>query len=408
MRLSAITIVFCLSLAAQAQFRAITPAQSAHANAVYPPGVDAGDYVYISGQGPLRPDGTVPESFDAQIRQSLDNVKAVVVAAGLTLDHVVYTQVYLDDISQFPEMNRVFGEYFGKTPPARAVLGVARLPEPHIQISAIAVRDLTDRRAIDPPNFQWTESAAPGVQTHDQLFVSSMPGSDPASGKVPDDPAAQVDFALDRMQDVLKAAGLQLSNMVFVNPYLTDKIPHRTMNQHYAQRFEFGNTPARATIDVSSLPNGVQIEYTGVAVRDLNQRRAVRPKNMPPSPTASPCVFAGNILYCSAKDGFIPGPHGGVYATTTPHQLRQTMRNLLDNLEEAGMNFDQVVDTNAYLDNLSDLSMFDPVYREYFGPVLPARTTIQQIAPTERKADHEDHFPGLEQISFIAVRTEKK
>ncbi|MFZ0735267.1 MAG: RidA family protein [Candidatus Sulfotelmatobacter sp.] len=400
--------MFCLTLTAQAQTRAITPAQFAHGNAVYSPGVDAGGYVYVSGQGPVRPDGTLPESFDAQVRQSLDNVKAIVEAAGVTLDHVVYAQVYLDDISQYPEMDRIFGEYFGKTPPARAVLGVARLPEPHIQISAIAVRDMTDRRAIYPPNFKWTDAAAPGMLTHDQLFISSMPGSDPANGKVPDDLASQVDLALDRMQNVLKAAGLQFSNMVFVNPYLTAKIPYRTMNQHYAQRFEFGNTPARATIDVASLPGGVQIEYTGVAVRDLKQRRAIRPLNMPPSPTASPCVFAGNILYCSAKDGFIPGSHGGIYATTTPHQLRQTMRNLLDNLEEAGMNFDQVVDTNVYLDDLSDLSLFDQVYREYFGPVLPARTTIQQIAPVERKPDHEDHFPGLEQVSFIAVRTEKK
>ena len=89
------------------------------------------------------------------------------------------------------------------------------------------------------------------------------------------------------------------------------------MNQRYALRFEFGNTPARATIEVSSLPGGAHIEYTGVAVRDLKQRRAVRPKNMPPSPTASPCVFAGDTLYCSAKSGFIPGPHGGVYASTT-------------------------------------------------------------------------------------------
>jgi 2-iminobutanoate/2-iminopropanoate deaminase len=408
MRLSVLTIVFCLTLAAQAQFRAITPAQFTHGNPVYSPGVDAGDYIYVSGQGPLRPDGTLPDSFDAQVRQALDNVKAIVEAAGVTLDHLVYTQVYLDDISQYPQMNRVFGEYFGKTAPARAVLGVARLPEPHIQINAIAVRDMTDRRAIDPPNFKWTDSAAPGMLTHDQLFISSMPGSDPANGKVPDDLAAQVDMALDRMQDVLKAAGLQFGNMVFVNPYLTAKIPYRTMNQRYAQRFEFGNTPARATIEVSSLPGGVQIEYTGVAVRDLKERRAVRPKNMPPSPTASPCVFAGNILYCSAKDGFIPGPHGGIFATTTPHQLRQTMRNLLDNLEEAGMNFDQVVDTNVYLDDLSELSMFDQVYREYFGPVLPARTTIQQIAPVERKPDHEDQFPGLEQVSFIALRAGKK
>jgi 2-iminobutanoate/2-iminopropanoate deaminase len=125
---------------------------------------------------------------------------------------------------------------------------------------------------------------------------------------------------------------------------------------------------------------------------------------MPPSPTASPCVFAGDTLYCSAKDGFIPGPHGGVYATTTPHQLRQTMRNQLDNLEEAEMNFDQVVSTNVYLDNLSDLAAFDQVYSQYFVSIPPARSTVQQIAPTERKADKQDHFPGLEQVSLIAVR----
>ena len=178
----------------------------------------------------------------------------------------------------------------------------------------------------------------------------------------------------------------------------------RVMNERYARRFEFGNTPARATIEVSSLPGGAHIEYTGVAVRDLKQRKAVRPKNMPPSPTASPCVFAGETLYCSAKDGFIPGPHGGIFATTTPHQLRQTMRNLLDNMEEAEMGFNQVVATNVYLDDLSDLPVFDAVYAQYFGPVPPVRTTVQQVAPAERKPDREDHFPGLEQVSLIAVR----
>ena len=213
-----------------------------------------------------------------------------------------------------------------------------------------------------------------------------------------------MDLALDRVEAVLKAAGLDLGNMVFVNPYMTTELPSRVMNESYARRFEFGNTPARATIEVSGVPGGAHIEYTGVAVRDLAQRKAVRPKNMPPSPTASPCVFAGDTLYCSAKDGFIPGPHGGVYATTTPHQLRQTMRNQLDNLEEAEMRFDQVVSTNVYLDDLSDLAAFDEVYAEYFGSVPPARTIVQQIAPTQRKADKEDHFPGLEQVSLIAVR----
>jgi reactive intermediate/imine deaminase len=388
-----------------AQVRAIVPAAApAAANRIYSPGVDAGDYLYVSGQGPRRPDGTLPPTFEGQVRQALDNVKSVVETAGLSMDHVVYTQVYLEDIGKYREVNRAFAEVFTKAPPACAVLGVAKLPEPSVQINAVAVRNLTDRRAIVPPGYKSDKGASPGMLTHDRLFVSAMPGSDPATGKVPDDPAAQVDFALDRMKAVLEAAGLDLRHMVFVNPYLTRDIPMRVMNQHYALRFEFGNTPARATIEVSSLPEGTHIEYTGVAVRDLKQRQAVRPKNMPPSPTASPCVFAGETLYCSAKSGFIPGPHGGVYGSTTAHQLRQTMRNLLDNLEEAGMNFDEVVATNIYLDDLSDARAFDEVYVQYFGRVLPARTSIEQIAPAERTPDKEDHYPDLEQVSFVAIR----
>jgi reactive intermediate/imine deaminase len=392
-------------LVAQEPVRAVVPSPlSAHANRFYSPGVDAGDYLYISGQGPHRPDGSSPATFDAEVRQALDNVKAVVESAGLTMEHVVYTQVYLKDISKYGEMNRVFAEYFAKTPPARAVLGVAGVPESPIQISAVAVRSLGEKRAVYPPNYKSDDPASPGILTHDRLFVSSMSGSDPVSGKVPDDPAAQVDLALDRVAAVAKAAGLDLSHMVFVNPYLTGEIPTRIMNERYARRFEFGNTPARATIEVASLPGGAHIEYTGVAVRDLQQRRAVRPKNMPSSPTASPCVFAGDTLYCSAKSGFIPGPHGGVYASTTQHQLRQTMRNLLDNLEEAEMKFDQVVAVNVYLDDLSDLPAFDGVYAEYFDSLPPARSIVQQIAPTDRKPDKEDHYPDLEQVSLIAVR----
>lgn len=380
------------------------PVASDETHRISAPAVDAGGYLYISGQGPKRPDGTLPATFDAQVGQALQNVKTIVESAHLTLEHVVYTQVYMEDVSKYDEMNRLFSEFFGKALPARAVLGVARVPESPIEISAVAVRSLAGKKPVYAANDQSRTGVPAAMLTHDRLFISGMPGSDPVSGRVPDDPAAQVDFALNRMESVVKAAGLELSHVVFVNPYLTSAIPMRVMNEHYAKRFEFGNTPARATIEVSSLPEGAHIEYTGVAARDLAQRKAVRPKNMPPSPTASPCVFAGDTLYCSAKDGFIPGPHGGVYATTTPHQLRQTMRNQLDNLEEAEMNFSQVVATNVYLDDLSDLAAFDAVYAQYLGSAAPARTTVQQIAPTDRKPDKEDHFPGLEQVSLIAVR----
>jgi 2-iminobutanoate/2-iminopropanoate deaminase len=371
-------------------------------------GIDAGDYVYISGQGPQRSDGTVPGDFETQAAQALENIKAIVVAAGLSMEHVVYVQVYLEDISNYERLNKVFAIYFPHAPPARAVLGVARVPQSPLEITAVAVRDLTDRKPVIPANYKAAGPYTPGILTHDRLFVSAMQGRDPQSGVVPDDPADQINLALDGLKAVVEAAGLKLSHLVFVNPYLTQKMPMERMNEQYARRFEFGNTPARATIEVSALPGNAQIEYTGVAVRDLNLRHSIRPKNMPPSPTASPCVFAGETLYCSAKSGFIPGPHGGVYAESTAAQLRQTMRNQLDNLEEASMDFTQVIYTTVYLDNLSDTDNFNKVYIEYFQTPLPAQTMLQQLPPTTRSPDTEGHYPDLEQMSFIAIKRPAK
>ena len=395
MRILLAGFLFLSTLGVQAQIRAVVPAPASGASRVYSPGVDAGDYLYVSGQGPLRADGSLPATFAAQVRQALDNVRSVVQAAGLTMEHVVYTQVYLEDISKYQEMKQAFAD-------AKAAATSAQASG--TSTAANAASNLASVGGAGAAGQALAANKAGGANNQQAGKGGQQGKGHPSGGKVPDDPAAQVDFALDRMKGVLEAAGLDLRHMVFVNPYLTADIPMRVMNQRYAQRFEFGNTPARATIEVSSLPGGAHIEYTGVAVRDLKQRRAIRPKNMPPSPTASPCVFAGETLYCSAKSGFIPGAHGGVYATTTAHQLRQTMRNLLDNLEEADMNFDEVVATNAYLDDLSDLPSFDEVHVQYFSRILPARTTIAQIAPAERKPDKEDHYPDLEQVSFIAVR----
>ena len=195
-----------------------------------------------------------------------------------------------------------------------------------------------------------------------------------------------------------------MAHMVFVKPYLTRAIPNGVMNGEYAKRFELGNTPARATIQVMSLPEQSQIEFTGVAVRDLSKRQAIRPKNMRPSATASPCVFAGDTLYCSAKSAFLPGPNNGVIVAAVDQQFRLSMRNQLDNLEEAGMDFSTIVACNVYLDNLDDFAAMNAIYAKYFKGVNPARTTIQQIAPIDRTPRTEGQYPEIEQISFVAVR----
>ena len=273
-----------------------------------------------------------------------------------------------------------------------------------VEINAVAVLNLDGKTPVRVPGFDQNQAFSPGMLTHDRLFISSLPGRT-ANGSIPTDPAAEVTAALDSFKAVTEAAGLSLANVVFVNPYLTRSIPSRVMNKLYAERFEFGNTPARATISVSALPAG-NIVYTGVAVRDLSKREAVRPKNMPPSRTASPCVFAGNTLYCSAKDAFTPGPQSGIYAATVEHQVRLSMRNQLDNFEEAGMDLSDVVAANVYLDNIDDFAKMNAVYAQYFSEgVKPARTTVQQVAPGKREPDADGGYPAFEQISFVAVRS---
>jgi reactive intermediate/imine deaminase len=394
---------------AQVQIKPITSsAVPAKPDALGSQAIDAGDYVYVSGQTPHKLDGSTPSSFAEQVKQCLDNIKALVEAAGLTKDNIVYVQVYMDDTTKYAELNQAFAAYFPKDPPARGSLGVAANPDSSIQISAMAVRDLTGKKSVTPPNYKPNKAFSWGMLTHDRLFISNMPGIDPATGKIPSDPGEQVALALDGLKSVNEAAGLTLANMVFVNPYLTDEIPHNVMNKAYAARFEFGNTPGRATIEASSLPEGAHIAYTGISVRDIAQRHSIRPKNMPPSPTASPCVFAGDTLYCSAKSGFIPGPNLGMFIQDVPNQTRQSMRNQLDNLEEADMKYDQAVSTVIYLDNLSETSDFANVYKKFFGKVLPATTVVQQMKPVDRKPDAEGHVPEVEQFSIFAVRSHAK
>ena len=358
------------------------------------PAVLAGGYLYVSAQG-AGADSTDPAS--AQAAQALQKVVGIAEALGLSSKHIVYTQVYVKDLGAAPAVDAAFAEAFPEDAPARAVLQVADMSYGAVAVNAIAIADRTGVEAVRVPGYGLRGYSA-GVLTSDRLFLSSIPAK---SG----DTGAQVDRALDAFEAIAKAAGLDLGHVVFVNPYLTESISYGTLNEAYAKRFEHGNTPARATIFVSGVPSG-EVTFTGVAARRLEDRVAVRPKNMAPSPTASPCVLAGDTLFCSAKSGFIPGPRSGIYAAAIEQQLRQTMRNLLEGLEEADMSFADVVSTTIYLDDLSEAGKIDPIYAEYFEGPPPARTVVQQVAakPQSREPDDRGRYGTLEQISLIAVR----
>lgn len=108
----------------------------------YSQAIEVNGTLYISGQIPVNPaDGTVPETIEAQSRQALKNVGAILAAAGLSYSDMVKTTVLLDDIADFSAMNAVYAEFFTGDKPARACFQVAALPMGvKVEIEAIAVR----------------------------------------------------------------------------------------------------------------------------------------------------------------------------------------------------------------------------------------------------------------------------
>ena len=97
----------------------------------YSQAVEAGGFVFVSGQIPIDPKSgnVVQVDIKAQTRQVMENAHAILSAAGCGMSRVVKATIYLKNISNFVEVNEVYGGYFPSDPPARATIEVSRLPK---------------------------------------------------------------------------------------------------------------------------------------------------------------------------------------------------------------------------------------------------------------------------------------
>ena len=108
----------------------------------YEQAIKVGDFIYASGQIPLDPStgNLVEGNIAVQTRRVMENLKAVLNAAGSSLERVVKTTVFLKNISDFGAMNEVYGEYLENVKPARSTVAVADLPRGAlVEIDLIAV-----------------------------------------------------------------------------------------------------------------------------------------------------------------------------------------------------------------------------------------------------------------------------
>jgi 2-iminobutanoate/2-iminopropanoate deaminase len=107
----------------------------------YSPGVVSGDLVYTAGQVANDANGKiVSDEIEAQTRQVLDNLRAVLQAAGCDLSDVIKVNAYLTDLANFPVYNDVYREYFSEPYPARTTVGAPLAPGYLVEIEAVARR----------------------------------------------------------------------------------------------------------------------------------------------------------------------------------------------------------------------------------------------------------------------------
>jgi len=110
----------------------------------YSQAIKTNGFVFASGQIALNPETMqiAEGGIREQTEQALNNLKAVLEAAGSSLDRAVKMTVFLADMGEFSEMNEVYGRFFGETPPARSTVEVSRLPrDVRVEIDAIALAE---------------------------------------------------------------------------------------------------------------------------------------------------------------------------------------------------------------------------------------------------------------------------
>jgi 2-iminobutanoate/2-iminopropanoate deaminase len=143
-RLSLLAATLLLAAApAAAQNRVVATPAAPAAIGPYSQAILAGNTLYLAGQIAIDPatNQVKPGTIEEETKLVLDNLKAVVEAAGMTMANIVSTTVFMADLNEFPRMNAVYATYFPANPPARATVQVARLPrDVKIEIAAIAVR----------------------------------------------------------------------------------------------------------------------------------------------------------------------------------------------------------------------------------------------------------------------------
>jgi enamine deaminase RidA (YjgF/YER057c/UK114 family) len=235
----------------------------------YSYGIRSGDTLFLAGLVSRngKDNSVVEGDMTTQTKTVLDNAGQILKAAGMSLDNVVSSRVFITDGSRFQEMNKTYQTYFPKDPPARATV-IAPLMGPQYQVEITLTASRLPKRALTTP----AADGSPGkpnpnlssaIHVGNRLYVSGLLGNT-ATNK--GDAEAQTVEIMARAARTLKAAGFDWTHVVDGIVYITDVKHFDAMNRGYRTIFTKG-FPARATVRTGLVaPDGV-VEIMFVAVK---------------------------------------------------------------------------------------------------------------------------------------------
>lgn len=333
------------------------------------PAVVAGGLIFVSAMGAAGPDGRVDGDIQAQTRQALDRLRAVLEAAGSSLAQAVSVQVYLHEAADFDAMNAAYREVFADKPPTRTTVAVDLPSGMRIMVAAIAVPNGTPREVLHPAG--WVKSPRPYsyiVRAGGFVFLSglvSRRGTDDQT--VPGPVSTQTATILNNAAVLLKTAGVSFADVVSARVFLTDDSFFEAMNDEYRRSFT-SEPPARATAVTGLMGHDAAVEITLIASQGGKQ--AIGPAVAPSLPLST-AVRAGDFLFLSGVLG-----NTDTNIDDLPGQTRETFARIRRTLDGVGLSFSHVVDNVVYMTDIWKQKTFDDVSREMFPAEPPARTVV--------------------------------
>jgi enamine deaminase RidA (YjgF/YER057c/UK114 family) len=377
-----------------------------------PRAVRAGNLVFASGQiasddagvaAEARIDPAFPYYGSAAKRQTryiLDKLATAFAAQGTGLEHCIKAHVFHADLRNFDAFDEVWQEYFPKTPPCRATVGIDALLVPGclVQVDLTATMPSAPARVFTTSAPRAPVNYSEGMIVGDFIFASGLMASDyktgvPAEARV--DPAfpyygsdikRQTRYIMNNFKTVFEAAGSSLENVIKAHVYLKSLRDFNGYDEVWKEFFP--SPPPRTTIGVPDLlvrDALVEIDLIGTTAKAKRELISVPdiPKPLAhyaPALRVNNLVFAAGALATDFKTGVAPEAHINpafpYYGSAIKNETRYILSNLLKTFKAAGTSLERVVKAQIFLTKIRDYPGFDEVWREFF-PVTPPITVAQ-------------------------------